>query len=217
MKINLFVLLLVVIIPLNSFAQLSQGSIVVGGEFSFKISNSKTEQGSNNYDGPVYTRFSIMPDAEYFFAENFSVGLGIGYAFDKKKTETSNSETIDKSGIFSISPSLKKYFPLGDKAFFYGKLSTEFGFGKETNEYKVGPITTSTEENSTIFSIGIIPGFRYNITDRVGLEAGVGYFGFSNSTNKSGSGNNKKKDISNSFNFSIIPNSLSLGIRYMLN
>ncbi|NJK94750.1 MAG: porin family protein [Bacteroidales bacterium] len=181
------------------------------------LQKEKTEQGGNTDDGPVWTNFKITPEAEYFISDNFSAGLGLGYSLYKKKTESTNSETINKTKTFTISPFVKKYFALGEHAYFFGKAQADFGFGKDIDEYKSGTVTTSVEEHQSVFRIGVIPGFRYNITDKFGIEAGIGFFGFSNTVNTSGSGNNEKKDINSSFQLSVIPNSLSLGIRYTIN
>lgn len=217
MKRNIIILLLAAIFPLKAFNQISQGSIVVGGSLSLSVSNEKTEQDGDTEDGPTTTHFSLIPDFEYFLADNLSVGLGIGYSLDRSKSEGANTETIYKDGTFLVNPYIKKYFSLGDRAYFYGQAILGLGFGKETNEVKAGTITTSVEENYNTFSLGIVPGFKFDVTEKIGLEAGIGYVGYVNHTYKSGSGNNEEKEITNTFQFNFIPNSLTLGIRYTFN
>lgn len=217
MKRNIIILLLVAIFPLKAFNQISQGSIVVGGSLSLSVSKEKTEQDGDTEDGPTTSHFSLIPDVEYFFADNLSFGLGIGYSMDKTKTEGANMETISKEGTFLINPYVKKYFSLGDRAYFYGQAVLGLGFGKETNEVKAGTITTSVEENFNTLSLGIVPGFRFDVTEKIGLEAAIGYVGYVSNTFKSGSGNNEEKETVSSFQLNFIPNSLTLGIRYTFN
>jgi hypothetical protein len=209
-------IILILVAPLKAFSQISSGSVIVGGEFSLSLSKDKSEQGGNTDDGPARTYFSIIPNVEYFLADNLSAGIGIGYKLNRSKSENSTTEIISKDGLFTIAPYLKKYFSLGDKAYFYGQAIASFGFGKETTETKSSSMTISVEENSSNFSIGIVPGFRYDISDKVGLEAGVGFFGFSQDVDKSKNGNNERRDITNTFSFRLVPNALSLGIRYTI-
>ncbi len=213
---RIVILMLIAVGPLKVFSQISSGSLVVGGAFSLSLSKDKTEEGSNTEDGPSRTNFSLIPDVEYFLADNLSVGIGIGYTLNKSKTENSISETISKNGMFTISPYLKKYFSLGDRAYFYGQAQASLGFGKTTIETKSGSTTVTTERNSSMFSIGVIPGFRYDISDKVGLEAGIGFLGFTQDVDKSKNGNTNRRDITNTFSFRFVPNSLSLGIRYTI-
>ncbi len=210
------ILLLIALGPIKAFSQISSGSLVVGGAFSLSLSKDKTEEGSNTEDGPFRTYFSLTPDVEYFLADNLSAGIGIGYALNKSKTENSTSEVISKNGMFTISPYLKKYFSLGDRAYFYGQALASIGFGKVTNETKFSSSTITTERNSSMFSIGVVPGFRYDISDKVGLEAGIGFLGFTQDVEKSKNGNTEVRDITNTFSFRFVPNSLSLGIRYTI-
>lgn len=213
---KMIIVLLVAIVPAKAYNQISQGSVIVGGEFSLELSKNKTEQDNNTDDGPTRTNFRIMPDVEYFLAENLSAGLGLGYTLSKTTTEATNSETTRKNGTFVIMPYLKKYFTLGERAYFYGQALAAFGFGDETTEVRAGSVTTSIEENSNSIRVGIVPGFRYDITDRLGLEAGIGFLGFNRDVDKSGSGNNEEKEIDSTFELSFLPNSFSLGIRYTL-
>lgn len=205
------------IIPAKAFNQISQGSFVTGGEFSYQVTSNKTEQGNNTTDGPTRTKFSLIPNIEYFVADNLSAGIGIGYAMTKSLTKGQNSQTTIKNGTFIVSPYVKKYFNIGDQAYFFGQAILNLGFGKETSEFKSGTVTTKNEENSNSFGIGIVPGFRYDVSEKIGLEAGIGFIGFTQHVDKSGSGTNERRDISNTFQFSIVPNTLTLGIRYRLN
>lgn len=145
---KMIIVLLVAIVPAKAYNQISQGSVIVGGEFSLELSKNKTEQDNNTDDGPTRTNFRIMPDVEYFLAENLSTGLGLGYTLSKTTTEATNSETTRKNGTFVIMPYLKKYFTLGERAYFYGQALAAFGFGDETTEVRAGSVTTSIEESS---------------------------------------------------------------------
>lgn len=210
-------LLLIVIIPLKAFNQISQGSLIIGGEFSLSLSKDKREQNNQTSDGPTNTYFRFSPNIEYLLADNLSAGLGLGYSLNREKTETTNTETIDKNGNFEIKPYLRKYFTLGDRAFIFGEAAALFSFGKSITEYKTNAGNTSTESSGSGISIGLSPGLRYNISDKLALETKVGFVGFNHSVGKSGVGANERRDITNTFGFSISPNMLSFGIRYTLN
>lgn len=214
---RIVILMLVAMASFKGFSQISQGSVVVGGEFSISASKEKREQNGNTDEGPSRTYFSIIPNVEFFLADNLSAGIGLGYKLNRSKSESGSSEIISKNGMITVAPYLKKYFSLGDRAYFYGQAIASFGFGKQTTETKFSSTTMSVEENTSNFSIGVVPGFRYDVSDKVALEAGVGFLGFSQDVEKSGSGNSEVRDITNSFRFSFVPNALSLGIRYTIN
>lgn len=217
MKRNLVILLIIAAIPFKAFSQLSQSSIVIGGSFGFSVEKEKTKVGSNTNDGPTSSTFTILPDVEYFIGDNLSVGLGIGYNFNKSTEEDGNIETTYKTGVFYFSPYLKKYFTLGDKAYIFGKAQLGMGFGTYTTEVKMNNVTTSTDSDFSSLNIGITPGFRFDVTERIGLEAGIGFVGYTGETYKSGSGNNERKDTRNKMSFEFNPSYLTFGIRYTLN
>ncbi|HEX3010358.1 MAG TPA: outer membrane beta-barrel protein [Bacteroidales bacterium] len=208
------IVLFIAFISINAFSQ-SQGSLVVGGAFSLTMEKNKTEQGSNTTDGTSYTNFKFTPDLEYFLSESLSAGAGIGYSLEKTNWNNSNDH-VEKTGMFYLAPYLKKYFAVGDRAAFFGKAQLLFGFGKETDEQKVGGVTVSTDTKLRNFSIGITPGFKYDISNKVALEAEVGFVGFNQEVRKWDSGNDEVKQIKNTFEFSFVPNYFGLGIRYTL-
>jgi opacity protein-like surface antigen len=208
------IVLFIAFISISAFGQ-SQGSLVVGGAFSLTMSKDKTEQGSTTTDGVSRTQFEFTPDLEYFLSESLSAGVGIGYTFAKVKTNNNNDQIV-KSGMFSLAPYLKKYFTVGDRAAFFGKAQLSFGFGKQTIEQKVGGVTVSDETKLRDFSLGIIPGFKFKVSEKIALEAGIGFVGFQQNVGKKDNGSGEVKDITNTFKFDFVPNHLELGIRYTL-
>jgi outer membrane protein W len=216
MKRIFVVLLIVAILPFKAFSQISQGSIVVGGSLGLSVEKEKTKSNGNTEDGPTSSTFKILPDVEYFISDNLSIGLGIGYSFNKSTEDQGLTEYTYKTGTFYLNPYLKKYFTLGDKAYFWGQAQIGMGFGTRTTEAKTGNITTSVDNDFSSLAIGITPGFRFDVTERIGLEAGIGFIGYTGETTKSGSGNNEVKRSTNKMGFEFDPSYLTFGIRYTL-
>ena len=84
----------------------------------------------------------------------------------------------DKFSSFTIAPSLRYYFELDPKLFVFGELIVGIGSGKNIEETKVGTVTDTAETNFSMMGIGIIPGFYYMMTQKVGLEMKFGFLGY---------------------------------------
>lgn len=217
MKSKLFLIaLLFVGWQASVYSQLGQGTFKVGGEFTVSSAQEKTKSNNNTSDGPTSTSFVVMPELEYFLAENFSAGLGIGYSFDKATTTSGSTEYTSKRGLFHLNPYVRKYFPLGNQVAFYGQAGLGFAAGTTKHETKVGSTTTTTETNSSSLSLGITPGIILNLSEKISIEAGLGFVGYTSDVEKSGSGNNEVKDITNRITFSVAPSYITFGLKYAL-
>jgi opacity protein-like surface antigen len=209
----LFCIGLVSILLTNVNAQYSAGSLSLGGSFQLWSQNPKTEYTDRTVDGTKTTSFTILPSIEYFFADQFSVGAGIGYDLTSEKTVTTNTTTTDKTGIFYFSPFVRKYFKVGDRFCFYGQGGLSFGTGNETNEFTSGNTTVSTKYAISSFSIGINPGISFLVSDKVALESSFGFLGYEG-TSREVSGNEKRK--TSDYGLKLNPSTISLGIRFFL-
>lgn len=215
MKKVLFLFVFIVFIGFKGIAQHSQGSISVGGTFNLQFRTDKEENNNSTETGPKYTDFTLLPSAEYFIADDLSLGLGIGYTVSREKQENYSvyNEYIHSERMFILNPYARKYWGLGDRVSIFGQASLAFGFGKNIYEYKYNNATTTYKYDASRFSLGISPGVQLMVSDRIALEAVFGFVGYTRESEDTGTNSSTSSE---SVIFNVNPAAIQFGIRYSL-
>jgi hypothetical protein len=207
-------LLLVGFIGFKGIAQHSQGNISVGGTFNLQFTTNKTESSNNSQTTSKVTSFTLLPSAEYFIANDLSLGLGIGYTLSRTKDEThSTYEYIYTERRFILNPYVRKYWGLGDRASIFAQASLTYGFGKDIEDYKYSNTTTTYKYDASQFSLGISPGVQLQVSGSIALEAAFGFVGYTHESVDTGSNSSAS---AGSVIFNLDPSTLQFGIRYTL-
>jgi len=213
--------LIAVFMSLLISAQIDQGSIMLSGSLGFSSQNptieTKTGSVTKTVDGIQSSSFEFGFYGGFFFMDNMSAGLNVGIGNSKSvyKSTFGNIETIDtdKSSSFTIAPSLRYYFELDPKLFVFGELIAGFGSARSIDELKVGTVTTTEETNYSLMGFGIIPGFYYMMSQKVGLEMKFGFLGYESLKTKSKPSPNTDKTVTdNGFGLNLDLNTLNIGI-----
>ena len=160
--------LLAVCLSLIGFcsAQTVSGTKAVGGGITF---TSTTEPGYEGDEGKE-TSFSFIPSLGYFVADQFMVGLNVGFS-SGKSTGVNFYET--KSTGFAVGPFARYYMHTSNENFaFYGQASVLFGSGKDTIE------DLDTETKSSVLDIAVSPGFAYFFNEHWAVELGFRGIGY---------------------------------------
>ena len=169
----------------TSFAQesgLKSGKIYVSGSFGFSSESSENESKFNGttvkVDGPTTTSFNFIPSVNYMVSDKFSVGLAIGYIYQKYEEKGTSGFDPDFSvtnGAFVIAPMANYFVPLGNEKFgliFQGAVPLSFGtIKRETTD---GITTVSREGSSNSFGVNISPGIFYFPSPKFMLTASLG-------------------------------------------
>lgn len=213
MKKVLFPLLFTCLISTNILAQNKQGSLAIGGTLSLVVENEKDKNNNITVDGPKTTNFKIIPTAEYFISDKFSIGLGIGYDNEKTKTVNGNVTTTTNHGWPVIQPFARMYFPLGEKVSFFGQASVDIEPGKVKTEVKAGNTTTTTSNNDFWIQAGITPGLSLNLSDKVAIDATFGFIGYRHEKVENGA---NSSTTYNSAIFTVDPSTLFLGVKFFI-
>lgn len=202
-------------------AQIDQGSIMLTGGIGLTSQQPTTETKvgtvTNTVDGIKVTAFGIDFYGGYFFMDNMSAGLNVGFGNSKSvlKTTIMNIETIDtdKMSEFTVAPSLRYYFELDPKLYVFGEFAASFGSGKLIEETKTGTVTNTNESNFSMLGIGITPGFYYMMTQKVGLQMRFGFMGYQSIVMKTEPAPNSSQTLSNNgFGLNLDLNTLNLGV-----
>ncbi|MDM1293138.1 porin family protein [Sphingobacterium sp. N143] len=174
-------------------AQTEKGKIMVGGQIGFETSKVKdTDIKANS--------FSINPTVGYFVSDNWAVGTGIGYNWNKTESDKDNSIKVD---AFQVSPFVRKYTANGPVRFF-AQLSVPMAWGTETSTTN----NVEAKEKFERYGVELAPGLAYFPTSKIGIELKVRglYYNY----NK-----NKTADVSTN-TFGLDANSLAptLGVQF---
>ena len=142
----------------------ANAQVYVGGGLGF---SSVKEAHHEKVDVDTKTTFSLVPEIGYQLDEKLAVGIGLGY---------SHSKYGDLKGdAFSIEPYARYTFAkLGTVDLFI-----EGGVGylhtKNTEEIKDN-VEVNEKENT--FYIGVRPGFKVNLNQKIALVSRVGWLGW---------------------------------------
>lgn len=145
-------------------AQTDKGNVMLGGSLGV---NSSKVKGAEKSD----FSFSVIPSAGYFVSNNFAIGTGVGYAYDKKVSNESLNEAI------VVAPFGRYYVGLSDQFKFFGQLSVPMAFGSEKELLANGDVDKKVG-TSTSIGVNIAPGFAFFPTKKIGIELSVNGLGY---------------------------------------
>lgn len=198
---RLFILLGLGAIGLSQ-AQLKipKGTSYLTGEVSFSATK---DDASNQKTNAI----RILPSYGYYFADNWTVALGIGYKYSSATTASGlPAEIKNSTSAFVLNPSIRKFWVLNDKFSVFARLDVPLEFG--SNRVK-GPVA-DTKRNYTSWGVQLMPGFDYALDRHWKLTTTVGQIGY-NSTHTDGVQGNKQN-----YNFGITLSSISFGLKYII-
>ena len=180
---KLLLLAVAVVFTTSLFAQ-QKGDVVVSGTFSFQATSNKTKVGSTSTKEKGYRSFYLMPEIRYFFDDNFSAGLGIGYSLQKSPNgkEDDGDELFDKTGLFMLEPHVGYHLELSSKFYYTPRFYVGFGFGKHKSEEGGG---TNSESNVSTINIGLsVLSFEFKPCEKIGMLFSAGSLEYSMASTK---------------------------------
>ncbi len=185
-----FLAVLLGLMSAQVMAQISAGAIYSGGKLGFSSSSGKSTVKTSSTvvetKQPNTTSFEFAPGGGYILSDKLGVGLNLGFSNSVTKVDSTNySDKTTYSNLF-INPYLRYYMMLDDNFGFTGTFNVRFGTGSSKSETKTVSVTTTVEgPKLSNLSIGITPGIIYFPTSKIGLEANIGFLGFTSNTSKS--------------------------------
>ncbi|MFN0293853.1 outer membrane beta-barrel protein [Pedobacter helvus] len=198
MKKILLSLVAVAALTFGANAQTEKGKIILGGNVSF---NSTKVDGASKAD----VNFSIVPSVGYFVGNNFAIGTGVGYDYDKSVSEGA------QVAAFKVAPFGRYYVNLTDQFKFFGQLSVPLAFGT-LKDVEANGDTGSKLGTTTSIGINVAPGFAFFPNKKIGIEFSVNGLGYENfSFKQEGTGNKVK---SNSFGLEADTFAPKLGVQF---
>ncbi|MCX2476718.1 outer membrane beta-barrel protein [Pedobacter sp. MC2016-05] len=147
-------------------AQTEKGKVILGGNVGF---NSTKVEGAAKSD----VSFSVVPSVGYFVDNNFAIGTGVGYNYNKQVSENSLNQA------FVVAPFGRYYVGLSEQFKFFGQLSVPMAFGNNKIVNDNGD-TGARVASTTSIGVNIAPGFAFFPTKRIGIEVSVNGLGYNN-------------------------------------
>lgn len=148
----------------------ASAQVYVGGSLGF-------ESSKEHKDAETLTSFSILPEVGYNLSDNLAVGIQLGYA----SKEFGEDDTESK---FKVAPYARYTFAKSGAASFFvdgGIIFTSYG---------------SDYEGSN-FGVGLRPGVKFAVSDKVDVVARTGYLGYSKDNEDRGGGSKFGLNIDN--------------------
>lgn len=148
----------------------SEGDIFVEGNIGFNSSTDKDEVVIGGVTTSVETKtsgFDFNPKVGYLIADNFAVGVELGFGKSKEEAGSVISQDVSSfgGGVFA-----RYYFLELGKRF---KTYSELGLGYATAKNKVPTGTETTTETANIISAGLDLGANFFVTEKIAITFGI--------------------------------------------
>ena len=199
MKKLLLSLVAVAALTFGANAQTEKGKIILGGNVGF---NSSKADGASKAD----INFSVVPSVGYFVSDNFAIGTGVGYEYEK--TVSANRGQLE---AFKVAPFGRYYVNLTDQFKFFGQLSVPLAFGSLKSVDANGD-TGSKFASTTSVGVNVAPGFAFFPNKKIGIEFSVNGLGYENFSTKAEATGEKVK--TNSFGLEANTFAPKLGVQF---
>jgi hypothetical protein len=232
MKKQILILGLTAFAGMSATAQINRGAIQFGANVGITATNDN--QTSTLQTAPLYTSLAnnsvIGFSAGYFVANNFVVGLSAGFSESKGNTTTGTlpDETVASSTNSSVSfgPYARYYFRLGEKASIFTQISLGYAYNYGSSENSQTSSYGTPYDNKSAYvghsiSVGFVPGFSYSLSQRFVLEAQIGTFNYTSTSNlytpvQSGIAGAPTTDNTGRLNLNFSTSSVLFGFKYYL-
>jgi hypothetical protein len=182
-----------------------KGTWVFGGDLNFRTANYE----SFNPGGTSINKangFAIAVRTGYVFTKN-NLEFGLGLSYNTSRINDSYNDSEFKNNTSTISPYVRKYFPVNENFSFF--LQGEIAFSSVNSESN----NSSTENEGNSIFTGIRPGFVYFVTKNIALNSTIGALGYSYFRNER---DGMKTFEDNNFTFSLASSNIMFGIAYYL-
>jgi hypothetical protein len=197
-------------------AQISQGTIGVGGSLSFRTMGGETVATNSGTsvttEKNTETTFGINPTVLYFLTDNIGIGASLGY--NMYKDAAPGDSDVTTSTMMLVGPMARYNMGITDKFGMLADLTVGLGFGGTKNEVKSGGTTTTVESDRFAMDISLRPGLQYFLRDNIAIQAHYGRLGYMTQKDTMESGTSKSEDSDNEFELNFDSSSLAFGFMW---
>lgn len=155
-------------LSLAAQAQITKGSLFLGGSFGVSSSSSKNE-GMLTQESST-SGWSFSPQIGTAVGTNKIAGLSFGYNRSRQENTYATQKQLTESSGFSGGIFYRRYYPLSNRFYLFGQAGVDFG--TSTQEQKRDGALTFKNSSKTI-SVNITPGISYAASRKLHLEASL--------------------------------------------
>ena len=210
MKKLLLVAVVAVSASLVSNAQITKGSLLLGGGLSF--GNNKTEQGAQEIKNNL-----VLLNPSVGVAVKTNLVFGVGATYGRTESESNTSKVTSNSAGGNLF--LRKYSLLGKGFYLFGELA---GGYLQRKDKTVNGTNYIQETKASSISAALYPGIAYAVNKKFHLEVGIPSLvslSYNQRDTRTTAFGNVSSDKSNGFSFMSnvsSSNPLSVGFRIVL-
>ncbi|MEJ0032408.1 MAG: outer membrane beta-barrel protein [Bacteroidota bacterium] len=193
--------LIALCVAYSSFAQIEKGRSYVTGQFGGGSSKTSDTSGGSSTKQSSY---GLGLGYGYLVANTWAVGLSVSGNGNTTKYYSTNATSTGTG--YSITPYVRKYFPIAEKFYIHADGGLSYAGIKST--YKYDGVPEVTDSKSKVTAVYIRPGLTYFLSNRFTLNANLGSLNYSNLQTTNGSG---QKTTQKGLNASFGLNSVTFG------
>ena len=168
---------------------ISAGTISLGGGIGYSRDTQKDAGrffgGNTVSQETTYSRFSFIPSAGYFVADNLAIGLDFGYsAQNNAYTRLTPAPAtvlaeLDPTTVIRVGPYVQYYKMLGDQFGILGTLSGGYQRSSESNYSRGGSSAVVEETKGSGYYASLTPGVIFFPVPKFGISASIGSLRYS--------------------------------------
>lgn len=204
MKKYLFSTLLLILISMNSFAQITPKSYVVGGSSNFSFNSP-----GNNSLQLFTTQFSIAPKFGKFVSEKWLLETSVGYNYFRYYSGTDIQSNDLKTNGINVQFGATRFFPIAERFYFTFTPNVQLGMNAQNSTTTIGEIVSESRSDQFQTGLQLVSGLSYFINKKWSVQATIGSFNYMATFNQNNT-------VGHQMDFSIIGNSFGIGVRYVL-
>lgn len=214
--------ILVVLLCVKANAQLSKGTIQLGGSLSLNSYSSDNEAIDFNTTSFKSSTYDASPKCGIFISKRSVIGLAASlykYGYESTGSLQASEYSYNYSRFtFSIGPYYRHYFPITEKANVFAQGIASVSTGKANDRgYNTNGERTENNFRNHGFGFQISPGFNYFINPKWGLEVSFGSIYYNASVDKPAATNTSKNYHNyDSMGLNLSLSSLSFGVNYFI-
>ena len=145
-------------------AQITKGSVLLGGGISAGRSHSETGTVESKS-----TSLSFSPTIGVAVKNNVVAGLRLSYFHSNASQE--NPALSQKANGYSAGVFYRKYLNLSKAFYLFGEAAAYYSFNKADSRY--APLGADTRQTSRTIGVNLYPGVAYVVSKRFHLEVGL--------------------------------------------
>ncbi|GAB2945796.1 hypothetical protein GCM10027048_08580 [Hymenobacter coalescens] len=165
----------------TAHVQTAAGQILLGGNVGY-YSNQRTSQHPTTQADvkSIDRQFSVSPQVGYFVTDRLALGASGGYTNSKLRNEQPDAQAPNatyswenRTYFKNVGAFARYYFMTGEKTGFFGQGDLRYNW-QNTSYTSSEPSANNYRSWDKGGSVGLMPGFVYFPTDKLGLELSAG-------------------------------------------